>query len=400
MAEQSSKDTHLNITKTMEVPLREDVQIRLCDKSAKIPKSTEAPSPNAKNFLTRGHLPRNEEPDWNYWNKYSTWTLEEAVCLLCCYEPNALPKKDKSPFNSEFYRCDIAKNLRKLYKLAVNEIRAGNLKASNIDPIEVFANDFIVWIKDNGFSTPPPLKPEDGTNFKSSKGEPSTKANAPLEEDVASRIVRLTVRYENESEITIQDYGGLKQTIPADNLNFRNQKTKAWQNFLKVLKSPPNYYWECPEDADRQALKTIDKKLQKWMSNNLGITFPDQYRLFEWVKSQKPGTYQFKFKIQYGDTEHRDQSSDHALKKKLTAAVQGVQNDKFSQYSRKKLEGIISECVQRGIIDNDVAEEYWENASNYKEDRESSGFNEKEDDHTLLYGESEDSSETDFDWGD
>jgi len=110
-------------------------------------------------------------------------------------------------------------------------------------------------------------------------------------------ISKITIRYENDDSITIQQKGKPQEVVNLTSLKFQpGSKRLTWNNFLTILQSPPYYYWKTAERPLNQ-LKEIDAKLHYWMENNFGIIFTKSYRLFERVKGKGRGIYRFKFNV-------------------------------------------------------------------------------------------------------
>jgi hypothetical protein len=159
-------------------------------------------------------------------------------------------------------------------------------------------------------------------------------------------IKTITIRYENDSQITIQQEGKQKIPIPLEQLGFRNSKEKVvWKNFLAVLQEPPYYYWQCPEERYRKRIATINKRLIEWLINNTGLIFPPKYKLYERVKSEAPGTYCFKFKIEYSDTIQVDQSAKETFREKFFSLL-----EQYKKTHANALEENLVEMAKNGLI--------------------------------------------------
>lgn len=146
--------------------------------------------------------------------------------------------------------------------------------------------------------------------------QPPVKEKTNLTNDIDDQIKNLTIRYENDTQITMQQKNKAKIPVALENLQFKGVGV-TWNNFLKVLQDPPLHYWRCPEGADKKQIKVISDRLIEWISKNFNINFPDKYRLYEIDRTKEPGTYSFKFKIEYSDTTETDESSKETFRKRF-----------------------------------------------------------------------------------
>ncbi len=80
-------------------------------------------------------------------------------------------------------------------------------------------------------------------------------------------VKTITVRYENDSQITIQERGKQKVPVSLEQLRFRGPGL-TWTAFLNVLQNPPCFYWQCPENKHLKKLKTINERLVEWINSN------------------------------------------------------------------------------------------------------------------------------------
>jgi hypothetical protein len=221
----------------------------------------------------------------------------------------------------------------------------------------------------------------------SNKPLDETKPTGQLTEELSSPdnlISNITIRYENDSQITIQKKG--KQSIPVsfEQLRFR-EPGLTWKNFLNVLQSPPNYYWLCPKDSDRQQIRTVNKRLIEWIEKNMGLILPPKYNLHERAKSEAPGTYRFKFKVDYSDTIQEDESSKTAFRNKFFNRIERYKRNPH-EYKMKEIHEMASTGFIKKFLTEDEVRESLENKSRFnpklefKEDPETSPEIESEED--------------------
>ncbi len=185
----------------------------------------------------------------------------------------------------------------------------------------------------------------------------ANKATTPQRKDssIDDIISNITIRYEADDSITIQQKGKPQEVVDLTALKFQSGSKKlTWNNFLAVLQSPPNHYWECLEDRDKKQIKTISNRLIEWMTNNLKIKFSPQYRLYDRVKTEKPGTYSFKFKIDYPDTIPEDESSKKSFRKKYFNNVEDYKKD-HDDFKLRKLKDMAKEgMIKKFLTDKEV----------------------------------------------
>jgi hypothetical protein len=163
-------------------------------------------------------------------------------------------------------------------------------------------------------------------------------------------ISNITIRYETDNSITIQENYKQKIEVTLTSLGFQSEsKRLTWNNFLAVLQSPPNHYWDCSMLGNTKQLKVISDRLITWMTNNLKIKFPDTYKLYNLVKKKKPGTYQFKFNIEYPDIIPEDESSKETFLKKFWKLYENYQK-KPNEALMKKLKGMVASGMIKGFI--------------------------------------------------
>lgn len=190
-------------------------------------------------------------------------------------------------------------------------------------------------------------------------------------EHIDEEIKAITVRYENETEIAIQQKGKSKIPVPFEQLRFRGVG-QTWNKFIRVLQEPPYYYWKCRliegkvSDADRRQLYEVSKRLKKWLERNLKIEFTEEYNLHEKVKGAEPGIYRFKFTIGYSDTISIDESSRDTFRKRFFKLIddytKNSDDDKIS-----KITEVASDGFERGFLSKEEVIDALKTASKEKD---------------------------------
>jgi len=136
------------------------------------------------------------------------------------------------------------------------------------------------------------------------------------EHSVKDFIKNLRVQYENNNEIKIQETGKGPQAVTYQTMLFRNNQTKAWRAFIRILQVPPHTYSLGPahqhvngkrsrvKDYDRRLkrLSEIDRKLKFYLNQHFKARIPENYKLYEKCETEKSGTYKFKFQVVLDDT--------------------------------------------------------------------------------------------------
>jgi hypothetical protein len=163
------------------------------------------------------------------------------------------------------------------------------------------------------------------------------------ETDVESFVKNLRVCYENDNEIKIQVPGKTAKTFTCQSLGFQDNATKTWRLLTEILQDPPHTYCVGPahrnvngkkEDlpfyhSQQKLLREINKKLVNFFNSNYSVEIPNNYKLYELCKGEKPGTYRFKFKV-IGEAERALESSKNQTIneiKKLCREYKKTQND-------------------------------------------------------------------------
>jgi len=283
--------------------------------------------------------------DYDHFSRLSYFTDDECLDLLCGFpisKKNAI-YNPKVRLDKEFLKFkkgaalkwseEFDRNIQKNEEVFNQAIENGELDLWARDKgLTVDAGPFLKWAKEKGFSIPIdlPVLTDDAIQLKNQEGERTDaidqitlKAPKGIHDGTDQSIKNLSIRFENDSQITIQEKGKQRIPIPLEQLRFKNSKKKlVWNNFLAVLKDPPYYYWKCPEDRDKKQIDAVSKRLMEWLKNNMGLTIPPKYKLYERVKGAEPGTYCFKFKIECSDTIEEDLSSKKKFRDKFFSVIE------------------------------------------------------------------------------
>jgi hypothetical protein len=131
--------------------------------------------------------------------------------------------------------------------------------------------------------------------------------------DYESFIKDLKIRWEDNSEIKIQEPG--KAAIPqnCEALGFRNKETKEWITFREILQDPDHIYnvgkastYEKALDkkipqksyySKQKLLKNISSKLVAFLNKEFDLEIPPNYRIYERCSDREAGFYRLKVKI-------------------------------------------------------------------------------------------------------
>ena len=214
----------------------------------------------------------------------------------------------------------------------------------------------------------------------------ANKATTPQRKDssIDDIISNITIRYEADDSITIQQKGKPQEVVDLTALKFQSGSKKlTWNNFLAVLQSPPNHYWECLESRDKKQIKVVSDRLIVWMTNNLSIKFPDGYRLYEMEKSKEPGTYRFKFKIEYPDTIPVHESSKKTFLKKFWDSVDLSLKFPDDESLQKKVKEKNTEGIIKKYLRTNELQKYLKKPTNqFKAIKDNNLFNSDNSDHT------------------
>ncbi|WP_020585636.1 hypothetical protein [Desulfobacter curvatus] len=117
-------------------------------------------------------------------------------------------------------------------------------------------------------------------------------------------VKNITIRYETDSQISIQQKGKPRVNVEMTALNFKEGGSKVtWNNFLTVLRDSPNHYWVALQDKDRKQIGAVNDRLVAWISKDHRINFPEKYKLYRRNKTAGRGVYEFTFNIEYEETD-------------------------------------------------------------------------------------------------
>ncbi len=180
----------------------------------------------------------------------------------------------------------------------------------------------------------------------------------PPEDSFDSFVKSLTFSFENDAEINIQLPKKPKTPVTAQTLGFKNSRGKTFKSFVDILKEPPSHYYHLEasnKDASKKRLLKLNDKLKNYLVTLYKVEPPSNYRLYELVKEAEPGTYCFKFKIDYPDT------YDECALDRLQSAIAKYKKTPTEE-NQKNLISIAKKCHQNGELTRAEFEEILENA--------------------------------------
>lgn len=130
-------------------------------------------------------------------------------------------------------------------------------------------------------------------------GEKEENSNELTPKGSENLIKNITLYKESDNEIKIQQKGRPHKII---NLHARLGKRQK-RLLMDVLDDP--YHFFCVRssikrkqyDRERNLLKQVNRKLVDLFNKEFQINLPNDFKLYELVKSEQAGTYKFKFRI-------------------------------------------------------------------------------------------------------
>ena len=141
---------------------------------------------------------------------------------------------------------------------------------------------------------------------------------------------------ESDSEIKIQELRKEAKPAPCKSLGFKNNRTKEWKTFIKILQEPPHIFSigsSSEYDADRKILSNIDRKLKKnFLSKECGLQIPKGFKTYERCPKEGKGIYKFKFQNIYGE-ENKKSKYDSLSKPELIAEIRNL-SEKFQNITK------------------------------------------------------------------
>jgi hypothetical protein len=194
--------------------------------------------------------------------------------------------------------------------------------------------------------------------------------------DYENFIRSLVVHFENDNEVGIREPGKEAQAYTCQTLGFRNNQTKEWKTFLDILRDPPHTYdigspyfgddskrKRNPDyDAKLKLVGNISNKLIRFFNKRFNVNIPQNYKLYERCKSEKKGTYKFKFQVVYDDiiksgfeTKYEKLSKDRLIKLLLDIRNESIRAPNgINQVKIKTISNILRQkhrCSDSDIID-------------------------------------------------
>jgi hypothetical protein len=180
------------------------------------------------------------------------------------------------------------------------------------------------------------------------KKEVTEEADKPISNDYEAFIRSLRVWFQSDSEIKIQVPERPAKIYNYDSLGFRDEKTKSWRTFLDILQDPDHSYNIGPahkisgDDKQRvknysNQLKRLDQiniKLGKFISKTYNRQMPKDFKIYERLKAEKPGTYGFKFQIGINTADEKIESRyDLFSKDQLRSGLKSL-SDESDKYKK------------------------------------------------------------------
>lgn len=185
--------------------------------------------------------------------------------------------------------------------------------------------------------------------------------------NIEELIKLITISYENDTQISVQQKGKKETPVTAQSLGFSRPSGITWQNFLKVLRHPPKHYWRCKADRDRKQLSEVNKKLKSWIEKNINFDFPPKYKIYQRVETEAPGTYSFNFKIVFSDIISADQSSKDTFLKKWEITLENWEKTNDPTLEKELFELANTGLSKHFLTPEQIAEDLKASNSDYKE---------------------------------
>lgn len=166
-------------------------------------------------------------------------------------------------------------------------------------------------------------------------------------------VKNITIRYENDSQISIQQKGKAKTNINLTGLGFKEGgkggERKTWDNFITALQNPPNFYWHAPENKDKQQVYQVNKRLLELLSIKFNVNFSDKFKLIERVPGAGKGVYGFGCKIEYKDITEDIGPKDKKVFRDLFFSTVEQWEKEFANSTKQRLSERIQQLASEGF---------------------------------------------------
>jgi len=155
--------------------------------------------------------------------------------------------------------------------------------------------------------------------------------------DYKGFIRSLRVSYVSDTEIQIKAGNQRSKTYSHAELGFHREDTKEWLTLIQILKSKDHAYClgvahgakkvrNKSYDANYKILREISKKFVSFLKETYKLQLPDNFQIFELIRSEHDGTYGLKFTISNFGTE--DAHYDGYSKDELIAEIEKLSSRK------------------------------------------------------------------------
>jgi hypothetical protein len=198
---------------------------------------------------------------------------------------------------------------------------------------------------------------------------PSPAAKAQPAETID--IESLSMTYISDNEIKIRHSKATK-IYDKKQLGFKKQgNSKIWNEFVKALESKDHFYYvgkskTASYELAQKNLKDINEKLISFFNKEYPFKLPNNFKLYENVKSEKPGTYKFKFAI--NNPSDINNKYDNLSKDDLISKIEKL-SEQFSEYEKNgndkeadktniELSAAVETAMNKGFIGNNRAKGY------------------------------------------
>ena len=200
-------------------------------------------------------------------------------------------------------------------------------------------------------------------------GPPSTATEAQSAKSMD--IESLSMTYISDNEIKIR-YSNATKIYDKKQLGFKKQgNSKIWNEFVKALESKDHFYYvgkskTASYELAQKNLKDINEKLISFFNKEYPFKLPNNFKLYENVKSEKPGTYKFKFAI--NNPSDINNKYDNLSKDDLISKIEKL-SEQFSEYEKNgndkeadktniELSAAVETAMNKGFIGNNRAKGY------------------------------------------
>lgn len=196
-------------------------------------------------------------------------------------------------------------------------------------------------------------------------------AEKRIPNDYENFVRKLRISCQSDSEIKIQAPGRLGKTYSCSSLGFRDEKTQEWKTLLDILQDPDHLYnigqAYKSSGGDKQRVKHYDNqlkrlnqisiKLSRFISKTYNRQMPKDFKIYEHHKSEKPGTYRFKFQVADDSLKNKyNRYSNEQLLSEIEAFQEKNKQQPLDQIEKDKVNDLLTIANQRRLISKEKIE--------------------------------------------